>query len=95
MTAMISVQALNQFYGQSHTLWDIDLDIPKHSCTCVLGRNGVGKTTLMQSLMGLAPDVRGQIWFEGKDIARVPAEQRAPMGIAYICLLYTSPSPRD
>ncbi len=84
MTAMISVHALNQFYGQSHTLWDIDLEIPKNSCTCVLGRNGVGKTTLMQSLMGLAPGVRGEIWFEGQDIARIPAEQRAPMGIAYI-----------
>ena len=84
MTAMISIRGLNQFYGQSHTLWDIDVEIPINSCTCVLGRNGVGKTTLMQSLMGLAPGVRGEIWFEGQDIVRIPAEQRAPMGIAYV-----------
>ncbi len=83
-TSMLSIRKLNQFYGQSHTLWDLDIEVPKNSCTCVLGRNGVGKTTLMQCLMGLAPSVSGEIWFEGQDIAKLSAERRAPMGIAYI-----------
>jgi len=84
MTSVISIRALNQYFGQSHTLWDIDLEIPKNQCTCILGRNGVGKTTLMQSLMGLAPSVTGEIWFDGKDLKTLSAEHRAPMGIAYI-----------
>ena len=81
---MLSIASLNQFYGQSHTLWDIDMQIGQSSCTCVLGRNGVGKTTLMQCLMGLAPNASGEIWFDGVDIAKLETEKRAPMGIAYI-----------
>lgn len=81
---MLTINALNQYYGQSHTLWDIDIEIQKSSCTCVLGRNGVGKTTLMQCLMGLAPNASGEIWFDGVDIAKLETEKRAPMGIAYI-----------
>ncbi len=84
MTSMISIRALNQYFGQSHTLWDIDVDIQKNQCTCILGRNGVGKTTLMQSIMGLAPNVTGDIHFDGQNIAALSAERRAPMGIAYI-----------
>ncbi|MFK7853244.1 MAG: urea ABC transporter ATP-binding subunit UrtE [Granulosicoccus sp.] len=81
---MLTINGLNQYYGQSHTLWDLDIEIPKGSCTCVLGRNGVGKTTLMQCLMGLAPNVTGEILFEGVDLAKLETEKRAPMGIAYI-----------
>ena len=84
MASILSVRALNQFYAQSHTLWDIDFEIPKSQCTCVLGRNGVGKTTLMQSIMGLAPQVTGEIIFNAQDITKLSAERRAPMGIAYI-----------
>ncbi len=84
MTAEISIRALNQYYGQSHTLWELDIEIPKNQCTCILGRNGVGKTTLVQSIMGLAPNVTGEIWFDGKNISNLSAEHRAPMGIAYI-----------
>ena len=81
---MLSIQKLNQFYGQSHTLWDLSFEVPLNSCTCILGRNGVGKTTLMQSIMGLAPSIDGSLMFEGQDILRLPAEKRAPLGIAYI-----------
>lgn len=81
---MLTINSLNQYYGQSHTLWDIDIEIQPGNCTCVLGRNGVGKTTLMQCLMGLAPNASGQIWFDGVDIAKMETEKRAPMGIAYI-----------
>jgi len=50
---MLKINKINQYYGQSHTLWDLTLDIKKGQCTCVMGRNGVGKTTLMQTIMGL------------------------------------------
>ncbi|MBX2840054.1 MAG: urea ABC transporter ATP-binding subunit UrtE [Gammaproteobacteria bacterium] len=81
---MFTVNKLNQYYGQSHTLWDLDFEIPAKSCTCVLGRNGVGKTTLMQCLMGLAPKISGEILFDGKDLVTMDVEKRASMGIAYI-----------
>lgn len=81
---MLSVENLNQHYGQSHTLWDLNFEVPKNSCTCILGRNGVGKTTLMQCIMGLAPKVDGTINMQGNNMVRLPAERRAPMGIAYI-----------
>ncbi len=84
MTTMIDVRALNQYYGQSHTLWDIDIEIAQGQCTCVLGRNGVGKTTLMQSIMGLVPNVQGEVLFSGQNMVKLPAESRASMGIGYI-----------
>lgn len=81
---MLTIQNLNQYYGQSHTLWDLSFDVAANSCTCILGRNGVGKTSLMQSIMGLAPKVSGEIMYGGRNMIGLPAEQRAPMGIAYI-----------
>lgn len=81
---MLSVKNLNQFYGQSHTLWDLDFDVPENACLCVLGRNGVGKTTLMQSIMGLTPTVTGQIIYAEKELVGKPAEYRATAGIGYI-----------
>lgn len=81
---MLSIQNLNQFYGQSHTLWDLTFEVPENSCTCILGRNGVGKTTLMQSIVGLAPKVDGEITFEGNNLVPMLAEKRAPLGVAYI-----------
>jgi len=81
---MLSLKNVNQYYGQSHTLWDVSFDVPGNACTCILGRNGVGKTTLMQSIMGLAPKVDGEVMLNGKNLLKLPAEQRAPMGVAYI-----------
>lgn len=81
---MLNVNQLNQFYGQSHTLWDLSFDVPKNACLCVLGRNGVGKTTLMQSIMGLTASVTGDIQFNGDNIVAQPAESRALSGIGYI-----------
>ena len=49
---MLQIKQLNQYYGESHTLWDIDLLVPKGECTCLMGRNGVGKTTLLDVIMG-------------------------------------------
>ncbi|ESQ10906.1 MAG TPA: urea ABC transporter ATP-binding subunit UrtE [Chromatiaceae bacterium] len=81
---MLQVSGLNQFYGESHTLWDLDVDVQRGQCTCVMGRNGVGKTTLMQSIMGLLPLRGGSIQFQGSDITTLPAERRAELGIGYV-----------
>ena len=81
---MLSISNLNQFYGESHTLWDLGLEVPAGECTCVMGRNGVGKTTLMQCIMGLLPLRGGTILYQDADIARLPAERRAALGIGYV-----------
>jgi len=81
---MLKINQLNQFYGESHTLWDLDVELPSGRVTCVMGRNGVGKTTLMQCIMGLLPLHSGTMAYEGKDLARLPAEQRASLGIGYV-----------
>lgn len=81
---MLIVKNLNQYYGQSHTLWDLSFEVPENSCTCILGRNGVGKTTLMQSIMGLAPKIEGSILLDGKNLMTLPVEKRASLGVAYI-----------
>ena len=81
---MLEIRALNQYYGQSHTLWDIDLDIPKGECTCLMGRNGVGKTTLLSCIMGLLQAKSGQIRFKETELTRQAAENRAFLGIGYV-----------
>jgi urea transport system ATP-binding protein len=81
---MLTINALNQYYGESHTLWDLDIEVPAGECTCVMGRNGVGKTTLMQCIMGLLPLRGGSMDFIGRDIAKLPAERRAELGIGYV-----------
>ncbi len=81
---MLKVKGLNQYYGQSHTLWDLNLDVPAGACTCLMGRNGVGKTTLLQCVMGLLPTQSGQLDFDGTDLRKMSAEKRAGLGIGYV-----------
>ena len=81
---MLQIRQLNQFYGESHTLWDLDLELNEGDCACLMGRNGVGKTTLLHCIMGLLPLRSGQICFAGRAIQQLPAEQRAPLGMAYV-----------
>jgi len=81
---VLKIKKLNQFYGESHTLWDVDLDVLPGTCTCLMGRNGVGKTTLLKSIMGLLPVSSGSIFFEGNDFMGKPAELRARKGIGYV-----------
>jgi urea transport system ATP-binding protein len=81
---MLKVEHINQFYGESHTLWDLDLHVPEGQCTCLMGRNGVGKTTLLQCVMGLLPIRSGEIRFAGASLKRQIAERRAPLGIGYV-----------
>ncbi len=81
---MLNIEELNQYYGESHTLWDLDLNVPKGKCTCLMGRNGVGKSTLLQCVMGLRPIASGDIRFNGENLNKMIAEQRAPLGIGYV-----------
>ena len=81
---MLTLADINQSYGQSHTLWDISLEIPKGGCLSLIGRNGVGKTTLLNCIMGLLRLDSGTIIFDGKDISGMPPESRAAMGIGYV-----------
>lgn len=81
---MIKIKKLNQFYGESHTLWDLDIDVLKGDCITIMGRNGVGKTTLVESIMGLLPIQSGEINFQGEDISGLSSERRAPIGIGYV-----------
>jgi urea transport system ATP-binding protein len=82
--SLLSVSALNQSYGGSHTLWDVDLAVPPGSRTCVMGRNGMGKTTLLKCVMGLLPASSGAMTFDGVDLRALPAEGRARLGIGYV-----------
>ncbi|MDP2380225.1 MAG: ATP-binding cassette domain-containing protein, partial [Pseudohongiella sp.] len=81
---MIRIEKLNQRYGGSQILWDVDLDIKQGSCTCIMGRNGVGKTTLLKCLMGLLPVQSGAIYLDNKAIQTLPAHQRARAGIGFV-----------
>jgi urea transport system ATP-binding protein len=81
---MLAVQGLNQYYGGSHTLRDVAFDVPAGACTALLGRNGVGKTTLLKCLMGVLPVRSGKIGFAGASIANLPPYARAALGIGYV-----------
>lgn len=81
---MLNISALQQYYGASHTLWDLDLQVPEGACVCLMGRNGVGKTTLLKAIMGLIPVQDGSIEFDGVDLSKAKAESRAAMGIGYV-----------
>lgn len=81
---MLALENINQYYKQSHTLWDLSLAINEGECTCLMGRNGVGKTTLAKVIMGLLPLKDGKILFEGNDIAHLGSDKRAGLGIGYV-----------
>src|SRR5204862_7510622 len=81
---MLRVANLNQYYGGSHILRDVEFDVPDGQCTTLLGRNGVGKTTLLKCLMGLLPIRSGEIRLRDKSIASLPPYARAALGIGYV-----------
>jgi urea transport system ATP-binding protein len=81
---MLNVQDINQYYGSSHTLRGITMSVKQGECMALLGRNGVGKTTLLQCLMGVQPLASGSIHFDGKDISKLAPHARAALGMAYV-----------
>jgi urea transport system ATP-binding protein len=81
---MLSVNNLNQYYGGSHILRDLTFEIPAGKVTALLGRNGVGKTTLLRTLMGLIPAKSGEIIFYDKKITHAKPYERVRAGIGYV-----------
>jgi len=81
---MLSVSNLNQFYGGSHILRGVGFEAPSGKVTALLGRNGVGKTTLLKTLIGLLPAASGSVRFGAEDITRAPPHARVRAGIGYV-----------
>ncbi|MRV74489.1 urea ABC transporter ATP-binding subunit UrtE [Duganella sp. FT92W] len=81
---MLQVEQINQYYGAAHTLRGVSLAVEQGQCVALLGRNGVGKTTLLKCLMGVLPVARGAVSFNGRDITHWRPHQRAAAGIAYV-----------
>jgi urea transport system ATP-binding protein len=81
---MLTVANLNQYYGGSHILRDVSFELPAGKVTTLLGRNGVGKTTLLRTLMGLVPAKTGNVTFAGRDITHAAPEARARAGMGYV-----------
>jgi urea transport system ATP-binding protein len=81
---MLSVAKLNQYYGGSHILRDLSFEVPEGKVTALLGRNGVGKTTLLKTLMGLLPAANGTVRFGERDLTRAKPDERARAGIGYV-----------
>jgi urea transport system ATP-binding protein len=81
---MLSVSRLDVAYGQSQVLWDVDLDVRAGELVCLMGRNGVGKTTLLKTAMGLLPARRGRVSFDGTEITGWSPDRRARAGIGYV-----------
>ena len=81
---MIEVNQINQYYGSSHTLRDVSFSVPKGAVTTVLGRNGVGKTTLLKCLMGVVSSKSGSVMLDGLDITSETPFNRAKLGIGYV-----------
>ena len=78
---MLEIQGLSVAYGESQVLWDVSLSVPAGGVVCLMGRNGVGKTTLLKTIMGLLPARAGRIVFDGRDLEGRRPEERAAAGI--------------
>lgn len=81
---LLKVDQIDTYYGISHTLFSVSLEIDRGEIVCILGRNGVGKTTLLRSIMGLTPPRSGAVLFKGRDIRGKQPFQIARMGIGFV-----------
>src|SRR5213593_1122526 len=81
---MLEIRGLDVAYGESQVLWDVSLQVPAGQVVCLMGRNGVGKTTLLKSVMGLLRPRSGRILFENQDFTRAAPYRRARAGIGYV-----------
>jgi urea transport system ATP-binding protein len=81
---MLTVEGVNQFYGGSHILRDVSFEAAAGQVTALLGRNGVGKTTLLKAVMGVVPIASGRVAFAGEDVTRAPPHRRVRAGIGYV-----------
>jgi urea transport system ATP-binding protein len=80
----LAIKNLDQFYGESHTLWNVDMTLAPGQCTCLMGRNGVGKTTLLKTVMGLVPAKSGSAMFDSTELLGKKPMARAKLGIGYV-----------
>lgn len=81
---MLQINTINQYYGQSHILWDLSLTLKQGTCGCLIGRNGVGKTTLLKCITGILPLRDGTIEFNQQNISKLSTESRARSGIGFV-----------
>ncbi len=84
MTPALEVRELCAAYGESQVLWDVSLEVPEGGVVCLMGRNGVGKTTLLKAVMGLLPARSGRVLFAGEELTGRRPEERAARGIGYV-----------
>ena len=84
MTTLLEIRGLNTYYGESHILRDVDLTVNAGEMVCLIGRNGVGKTTLLKSLIGLLRPRRGEVVFNADSLDRQAPYQRARAGVGYV-----------
>ncbi|MFM7753049.1 MAG: urea ABC transporter ATP-binding subunit UrtE [Cyanobium sp.] len=82
--ALLQLSGLNVYYGESHILRDVDLTVKPGQMVCLIGRNGVGKTTLLKTVVGLLLQRRGQLAFDGREVSALPPHRRARAGIGYV-----------
>ena len=80
----LALHGIEQFYGESHTLWDVSFTLPEATCTCLMGRNGVGKTTLLKTVMGLVPARTGSARYKDTELLGKRPAARARLGIGYV-----------
>lgn len=81
---LLQVSGLNVYYGESHILRGVDMSVAPGQMVCLIGRNGVGKTTLLKTVMGLLPARSGQVYLEGQPLGSLPPDRRAHLGIGYV-----------
>ncbi len=81
---MLNIEKLNQHYGSSHTLRDVSFEVPRGQCVALLGRNGVGKSTLLKCLMGVVPVTSGSISIDGQEITDLAPFVRVRLGLGYV-----------
>lgn len=84
MSALLEIAGLSSAYGQSRVLWDVDLALERGQVMALIGRNGVGKTTLLHTIMGTRPVTGGTLHFDGRDMTAMPAHGRARAGVGFV-----------
>jgi urea transport system ATP-binding protein len=84
MTPLLALEEVSAAYGQSQVLWDVSLAVPAGGATALIGRNGVGKTTLLNTIMGVRAPTGGKIVFDGQDVTRLSSHQRARAGVGFV-----------
>jgi branched-chain amino acid transport system ATP-binding protein len=81
---VLQISKLNAWYGASHALQDVSLEVARGEIVCLIGRNGAGKTTTLKSIMGLMDRARGSVTFKGQELLQQPAHMRFALGLAYV-----------